>query len=243
MPAPEDEAERRERAARALAEHADRLADWSVALERRHAANLRRLRQHPFGLAPDSWQPSPARIGAEIFGVSPGTVLAFLARSPVPRSSITLVYGNEKDLSAVLVEVITDFSRRQENSESLEYELWRAARRDQAAGPPGPHEADLPEDLDEFAGPVERGTTGIVVSGAARQVPSLAYRQYRAFRFRGGTGLVTVVTRHQVPEPLSLAPVRDLGAYADSPDSDPAARREALRQVFLDHPVRKMPDR
>jgi hypothetical protein len=190
-----------------------RAADRTMAISRRAAARLTRLRQRPFGLAPGTWQPSPARISSEAFKVSLGSVLAIMTRSPAPRSSMALLYGDEEDLATVLVEVITDFSRGHQDSGSLEGELERVAERD---------------------GPFDAGTAGILVNGVAQRVPTLAYRQFRAFRFQGGPALVTVVTRHQVPEQLSFCSVTDLAPFASSLDGDTTAVRDALRQRIRD---------
>lgn len=46
--------------------------------------------------------------------------------------------------------------------------------------------------------------------------------------------LVTVITRHQIPGPLSLARVTDLSRYTSSLDGDIAALREELRQRIRD---------
>lgn len=209
---------------------AGRQADRILAANRREAAQLGRLRQRPFGLKPGSWPPGPVRISAEAFKVSPRSALAFVTRSPVPRSSMALRYGEEEDPSAVLVEVITDFSRGYEDSESLEDTLWLAAHRGLADGPSSPSGVSLP-DADEPGGPFERGETSILVEGVIRQVPTLAYQHYRVLRFGSGRVLVTVITRHQVPGPsLSLVRVADLSRYASGLDRETAALREELRQ-------------
>jgi hypothetical protein len=215
------------------ADWAGQQADRIIATNRRAAEQLGRLRQRPFGLAPGSWQPAPARISAEAFKASPRAALALVTRAPVPRSSMTLMYGYEEDPSAVLVEVATDFSRGHEDSESLQYALWLSARRDLS---PGPGDTAPPDDPDDFDGPFEHGDTSILVDGAPRRVPTLSFGQYQALRFGSGRVLVTVVTRHEAPELLSLAPVTDLSSYVSDPDGDISALREALRQRIRDQP-------
>lgn len=91
--------------------------------------------------------------------------------------------------------MITDFPGDCGESGSLRDCLWLAADRDRAGWLLG---AGLPEDPDEFSGPFEENARSIVVGGAAREVPALACPPYQAFRFRGGSALVTVLTRHQV---------------------------------------------
>jgi hypothetical protein len=146
---------------------------------------------------------------------------------------MALLYGEEEDPSAALVEVMTDFSRGHEDSESLEDALWLAAQRGLGAGPSSLRDTGLP-DVDEPSGPFEHGETRILAEGSARRVPTLAYQQYRVLRFDSGRVLVTVITRCQVPEPLSLTRVTDLGRYASSFDGDTAVLREELRQRIRD---------
>jgi hypothetical protein len=158
-----------------------------------------------------------------------------VTRSPTPRSSISLRYGDEEDPSAVLVEVLTDFSRGHEDSDSLEDTLWLAAHGGLAAGSSGLYDASLP-DPGEPSGPFEHGQVSILVGGVAQDVLTLAFQQYRALRFGSSRDLVTVITRHHVLNPLSLGRVDDLSRYAANLPADTATLREALRQRIRDEP-------
>lgn len=78
------------------ADWAGQQADRIIAVNQRESARRRRLRQRPYGLAAGSRQPGPARISSEAVAESPRAVLAFVTRSPVPRSKIVLAYGAAK---------------------------------------------------------------------------------------------------------------------------------------------------
>ena len=123
---------------------------------------------------------------------------------------MTLRYGNERDLSATLIDVTTDFSAGHEDSCPVEYELGRAEHRDSAIARGDHHWANP---LDEPAGPFGTGTVQIVIDGRQRAVPTLTHKHYHGCQFEHGSVLVTLVCRNALPDPLVLAMITDLEPY------------------------------
>lgn len=124
---------------------------------------MRKMRQHPFGLAPGSPQPVPAAISSQSAGLTASNVLrAFLARSAPKFSSISLLYGDSSDLSAMVIEVATDFSRHYRDSNPIEYELGRAHHRDSSREHGKEYDTDP---ISEPTGPFGHGVIEISVEG------------------------------------------------------------------------------
>jgi hypothetical protein len=197
-----------------------------TALARRSDARLRRLAPCPFGFAPGAPHPVPAIIGSETAALSLAALSrAVVARTPVPLSSMSLAYGSSTDLSAMFIEVTTDFTTGHEDSSPLEYVLGEADHLDAATARGDQHPRPLPDEPD---GPFTHGTAEIIVEGERRTVATLTYRQHHAFRFQQRNVLVTMVSRHQLPDLPVLAPVTDLEPYLQQ---TAAARREQLQRL------------
>jgi hypothetical protein len=202
-------------------------ADFIVSANRRSQAQFRHLRQHPFGFAPGSPRPVPATVSSETGRLAlSGIARAILTLSPLPRSSMSLLHGNYSDLSATLIEIITDFSRGHEDSDPVEYELGRADHRDSAIARGEEHVED-PDDVP--SGPFGHGSVDIFVESERRTVPVLIYRRCRAFRFEHKRMLVTVVTRNEIPELPAFAPIANLETYVTKQVIDREATRNWLR--------------
>jgi hypothetical protein len=138
---------------------------------------------------------------------------------------MSLTYGSATDLSAMFIEVTTDFTTTHEDSSPLEYVLGEADHLDAATARGDQHPRPLPDEPD---GPFTHGTAEIIVEDERRTVATLTYRQHHAFRFEQRNVLVTVVSRHQLPDLPALAPVTDLEPYLQQ---NAAARRDQLQRL------------
>ena len=86
-------------------------------------------------------------IGSETEAVTLGAITrAVLARTPIPLSSMSLTYGSPTDLSAMFIEVTTDFTAGHEDSSPLEYVLSEADHLDAAAARGDRHPRPLPDE-------------------------------------------------------------------------------------------------
>ncbi len=195
---------------------------------RRSARRLRRLDPRPLGLAPGTPQPTPAVIESQAGELTLAIIgQALLTGSHIPITSMTLRYGSERDLSAPLIDITTDFTEGHKDSCPVEYELGRAEHRDFAAS----RGDTRPDPLDEPAGPFGSGTLQIDIDGAQRTVPTMTYLHYHGCQFEHGRVLVTVVCRHAPPEKLVLAVVTDFEPYLRN-----RVDREAIKAWLKDQP-------
>lgn len=200
---------------------------------RRSDSRLRRLAPRPFGFAPGTSHPAPAMIGSETEAVTLAALTrAVLARTPIPLSGMSLTYGSPTDLSALFIEVTTDFTAGHEDSSPLEYVLGEADHLDAAPARGDRHPRPLPDEPD---GPFAHGTAEIIVEGERRTVATLSYRQYHAFRFEQRDVLVTVISRHRLPDLPAFAPVTDLEPYLQRTAAARRALLERLRNGPADH--------
>ena len=171
-------------------------------------------------------------IGSETEAVTLGAITrAVLARTPIPLSSMSLTYGSPTDLSAMFIEVTTDFTAGHEDSSPLEYVLSEADHLDAAAARGDRHPRPLPDE----AGGFTPGTAEIIVDGERRTVATLTYRKYHAFRFEQRNVLVTVISRPELPDLPAFAPVTDLEPYLQQTAAARRALLEQLRNSPPDH--------
>jgi hypothetical protein len=143
-------------------------------------------------------------------------IAAALTHAPVTLDSISLLYGDCRDLSAPLVEVITRWDGRSQRDAGdlpqFARELGRAARRDEGIARQDwkAIEGHWGEPAD---GPFVPGSTDIIVSGTRSQVPTVSYRHYLTLSFKAGDAAVTVVSRHPFPDLPSFGLVTDLDPF------------------------------
>jgi hypothetical protein len=144
---------------------------------------------------------------------------AALPHSPVPLDSMSLLYGDYFDVTALLTEVTTIYhgpdwpnavagSRRPAPAWALGQAEWRDDQIGRGASDSFPLRQESRPD-----GPFRRGKMDIIVCGTRRRVPVVSYRHYQALSFSDGTITATVVSRHSLPELPQFDWVTDLEPY------------------------------
>jgi hypothetical protein len=190
-------------------------------------SRLRRINLRPFGLTAGSALP-PFSLGSE--SASSGLLKeigAAITQSAIPLDSLGLIYGDYFDPATPLVEVTTHWDGRDwftparpaevpvsewERIPSPAWELGDAERRDDAIARQDWKVLGYPERI-PADGPFGQGIAEILVGGTPRSVPVVTYKHYSALSFAEGDTIVTVVSRHPLPERSSFEPVTDLEPF------------------------------
>jgi len=186
------------------------------------AERLRESGVQPIGLVPGSDHPPAGHIAEQTSGpaadLRPGGVI----------TSVRLRYGDAADQSATVVDITSDFTPDFKSFCPLEYELVRAQNEYQAIAR---GELDISDPPDEPEGPFTRGSAEILLNGAQQTIATLTYADYHALRFEFNGVHVTVVSRYEMPGPLSFEPITDLTPYLPG-----ALDREDLRRHLRSRP-------
>jgi hypothetical protein len=198
----------------------------SAAAMKMQARWLRRARPRPFGFAPGSMHPVPARIddawGASTLSSGVATILGL--RTAVYTMSIS--YGDRDDPRAPAALIISDFHRDYQDRD-LEDELRHSASRwgSPARAPdPGPEDSGTRPDIISVS-------IDVTVTSSRRPLSLLRLREFSAFQFREGSVLVTVLARHlepQFPGIVRLTDLEPLLSPLEHPD------KEAIAAAFAE---------
>lgn len=195
-----------------------RMVRWRI-------SRLRRISPQPFGLTGDPDRP-PLSLGSEHSSAGMiREISAAITRAPVPLDSLTLQYGNLLDVSQPMVEVTTHWDGRgwfapgQDGGTPAPeqippaWELGVFEGRDGAAARQDWQALRRPPRSMRAAGPFAEHDAEIIVGGAAREVRVVTCRDYSALSFTEGGVIVTVVSRHGLPEKPRFDPVSDLEPF------------------------------
>lgn len=190
-------------------------------------SRLRRISPAPFGLTGDR-ERQPLTLGSESASAGPVEEIgAAITGSAVPLDSLSLMYGDYLDLSKPLVEVTTHWDGRGwftpgkppgvpssawELIPSSAWDLGDAERRDDAIARQDWKALGYPRRI-PAEGPFAPGSAEVVVCGSPREVPVVSYKHYVALSFSAGDAIVTVVSRHRLPEMPRFDPVTDLEIF------------------------------
>lgn len=195
-------------------------AHWRV-------SRLRRVNPRPFGLTGDQGRP-PLALGAE--SASAGLfeeVAAAVTKSTVSLDSLSIMYGDYFNLENPLVEVTTHWDGRGWVTPSkpsgvpsstwgsippCAWDVGDAEFRDSVIARQDWRALGYPRRI-PAEGPFSEGSAQIMVSGTPRTVPVAYYKRYTALSFEADDVIVTVVSRHPLPELPSFDPVTDLTAF------------------------------
>ena len=196
--------------------------------ERWRVSRLRRSNPRPFGLTAGPVLP-PLGLGSE--SAAAGLlqeISATITKSAVPLGSLGLLYGDWFDLTKPLVSVTTHWDGRDwftparpvavpvsewERIPSPAWELGDAERRDDAIARQDWKGLGYPPERIPADGPFAQDLTEILVGGTPRRVPVVTYKHYSALSFAEGDTIVTVESRHPLPERPWFEPVTDLEPF------------------------------
>lgn len=197
---------------------------WTVSWR---VSRLRRSNPRPFGLAAGPALP-PFSLGSESGAAGLlEEISATITKSAVPLDYLGLLYGDYFDPAKPLVDITTHWDGRGwstparpaevpesewERIPSPAWELGDAERRDDAIARQDWKAHEYPERI-PADGPFGQDITEILVGGTPRPVPVVTYKHYSAFSFAEGDAIVTVLSRHPLPERPWLEPVTDLEPF------------------------------
>jgi hypothetical protein len=137
------------------------------------------------------------------------------------------MYGDYFDLAKPLVEVTTHWDGRSwsipskpagvpastwEGIPPPAWELGEAERRDDVIARQDWKALGYPQRI-PAEGPFSHGSMQIVVGGSPRVVDVVSHKHYMAFSFERDDAIVTVVSRHPLPEMPHFDPVTDLEIF------------------------------
>lgn len=190
-------------------------------------SRLRRINPRPFGLTADPDRP-PLSLGSESASAGPiEEISAAITRSAVPLGSLSLLYGDYLDLAKPLVEITTHWDGRGwfvparesgvpasawEQIPPPAWDLGDVERRDDAIARHDWRALGFPQRI-PADGPFSQSDAEIIVSGTARAVPVVSYKNYSALSFSEGDAIVTVISRHALPERPHFDVVTDLETF------------------------------
>jgi hypothetical protein len=191
------------------------------------ASRLRRINPRPFGLTGDQERP-PLTLGSESASASPfEEISAAITHSAVPLDSLSIMYGDYLNLENPLVEITTHWDGHSWFTPAkpsdvpssawgpippCAWDIGEAELRDEAIARQDWKALGYPRRI-PADGPFSEGSTQIVVSGTPQIVPIVSYKQYMALSFQADDAIVTVVSRHPLPEHPRFDPVTDLTAF------------------------------
>ena len=190
-------------------------------------SRLRRVNPQPFGLTGDPERP-PLTLGSESASAGPVEEIgAAITHSAVRLDRLSLMYGDYFDVARPLVEVTTHWDGRSwltpskpsdvpssawEEIPPPAWELGDAERRDGAIARQDWKALGYPQRI-PAEGPFSHGTMEIVVTGSPRVVDVVSYKHYMALSFERDDAVMTVVSRHPLPEMPHFDRVTDLEAF------------------------------
>lgn len=196
-------------------------------MTRWRVSRLRRINPAPFGLRADPERP-PFSLGSESASVGPiEEISAAITRSAVPLDSLSLLYGDFLDLAKPLVEITTHWNGRGwfvpardssvpssawEQIPPPAWDLGEAEHRDDAIARHDWRALGFPRRI-PADGPFSQHDAEIIVGGTARAVPVVSYKNYSALSFSEDGAIVTVISRHALPETPHFDTVNDLDTF------------------------------
>jgi hypothetical protein len=141
--------------------------------------------------------------------------------------SLSLLYGDYLDLSTPLVEVTTHWNGRgwfvPDKASDVPSSAWEQIpppawdlgdfeRRDDAVARHDWRAFGFPQRI-PADGPFSQRDAEIMVGGTAREVPVVSYKNYSALSFSEGDAIVTVLSRHALPETPHFEVITDLEVF------------------------------